>query len=280
MNISPGPSPTLTRACFNYDNDDQMVACKFNSNGDSACCTNDDEIYSCVNGVSNSTKLQIGSTSTRFFDIDFRPGSRKVLGLAGDNKIYEWDVSASCDPVGTQCPSNRITGAVATQLFTVSVAGDDKFFAAAGDNGFLYLFNMTDFSTMQTFWRYSTDFLCVRISDDGNYIVAGRADGVIDVYIRNCFGCKSSQYFDTTSETCLWCSATLNGCAACTNSTTCVMCYGGYYLDGLTCSLCREPLDGCITCYNDSNCVLCSPEYFLNTSALCEPCSVKVPGCE
>ena len=146
------------------------------------------------------------------------------------------------------------------------MAGDGNFFAAAGKSGFLYLYNTTTLSSMQTFYRYSVDFLSIRVADSGDYIAAGRADGVIDIYRRNCKGCKTSQYFDGATETCKWCAEAIVGCAACSSASTCLMCFGGYYLDTetSTCKLCREVLEGCVSCYNENECVLCTPETYLN----------------
>lgn len=103
---------------------------------------------------------------------------------------------------------------------------------------------------------------------------------MIDIYVRNCRGCKTSQLFDSLTEQCLWCTNTLNGCASCTDSSTCIMCFGGYYLNsGATCSICRDALPGCVTCYNDTACVLCSPETYL-VGDDCVNCATSVEGCE
>ena len=98
-------------------------------------------------------------------------------------------MTGNCDPVA-DCPSMLITPQVATQLYAMSFSGDGHFFASAGAGGYLYIFNSTDFSVMQTFYRDSADFLSIRISDDGNSIIAGRENGVVDVYVRNCLGCS------------------------------------------------------------------------------------------
>ena len=197
--------------------------------------------------------LQASITNTRFYDVDIIPFTTFVIGLAGDNRLYKYDTSTNCDRTTRTGCVCTITDPISTQLLAISVAGDANFFVAAGEGGFLYLFNATTVSVSETFYRYSEDFLSVRVSDSGDYIAAARRDGIIDIYRRNCKGCKTSQYFDGETETCKWCAATLPGCAACTNSTNCIMCFGGYYLDDTTstCKLCREVLDGCVTCYND-----------------------------
>ena len=155
----------LTLTCENYDNDDDFVACKFNSVGDTATCTNDDEIYVCK-ADGTKTKLQIGTTSVAFLDLDFIPGTRDVLALMGDNRILKWNVDADCDPMSDCNP--LITGATSTKLTTVSCSGDGLFFAAAGETGFFYLFNTTNMSPNEIFFRYDSDFLSIRVSDSGN----------------------------------------------------------------------------------------------------------------
>jgi hypothetical protein len=121
----------------------------------------------------------------------------------------------------------------------------------------------------------------VRVSDNSNYVVLGTANGRIDIYARYCSRCQSGYYI--SNMTCRLCSLDMNGCATCRNSSYCLTCYLGYYLDQSSlpaqqCTQCDISLTGCMFCFNNTNCQKCASGYYLNGST-CGRCNVPMPNC-
>lgn len=80
----------------------------------------------------------------------------------------------------------------------------------------------------------------------------------------NCF-----YLLNTTNQslTYLFCNASIIGCAACANQSTCTTCFNGYYLyvnGPLTnCQVCANSLPGCLYCSTQGTCTQCYPGYVL-----------------
>lgn len=63
----------------------------------------------------------------------------------------------------------------------------------------------------------------------------------------------------------------------CVNSTSCVQCAGGFYLNNGSCSACSSATAGCISCSQSGLCSMCEGGFYLN-GANCSACAVQ--GCE
>ena len=55
-----------------------------------------------------------------------------------------------------------------------------------------------------------------------------------------------------------------DGCASCSDTTTCTSCIAGYYYDGV--SICPKCDDKCSVCHgaSEKNCTVCAPKHFLH----------------
>ena len=140
---------------------------------------------------------QMSSTNIKCYDVDLRPGTKYIVGVCGDRRIYEWDPIMYLRTQTSQHPQ---------RLYSIAYAADTTFFAAAGKDGYLYIYNATNrVNTIQETFRLvnNKDYLSIRVSDDSMFVAAGREDGVIDVFQRVCSGCDAGQYFDEATSTCL-----------------------------------------------------------------------------
>jgi len=99
--------------------------------------------------------------------------------------------------------------------------------------------------------------------------------------IPNCY-----IYSQTNSSQCLeciagyylnghgFCDKCLTGCRNCSNATVCTNCEWEYFLtENSTCEKCNS--EGCIECYNAKECEQCTQGYFMN-SKTCNQC---MPHC-
>ena len=83
--------------------------------------------------------------------------------------------------------------------------------------------------------------------------------------------------FYLSSGSCFSCSSSLEGCSHCSNSTICLGCDGGYYLNATSCTLCSKT-EGCLICNGSSSCLTCASGYF-NQNSTCVKCSSVISNC-
>lgn len=105
------------------------------------------------------------------------------------------------------------------------------------------------------------------------------------LYKRICSGCPSGTYANASE--CRSCNTDIPGCFLCLNSTWCLGCSNGYYLD-LTvtttrlCKPCVTKITGCNQCSSNTTCISCIQGYFLDTSVtpnICKACWDSMKGC-
>ena len=67
---------------------------------------------------------------------------------------------------------------------------------AGGQNGYIYFFNTTNLVNTfeQSIVRANSHINTIRMSHNSAYMLAGREDGVIDIYRRVCDGCPVGYY--------------------------------------------------------------------------------------
>lgn len=87
-----------------------------------------------------------------------------------------------------------------------------------------------------------------------------------------CLSCGSG-YFLNSSSLCQACTD-LTGCLVCKNSTTCLFCNTGYYFNSFSCSSCSI-ITGCYSCISNSICTSCKGGYTLNANSGCDVAIVK-----
>lgn len=120
-------------------------------------------------------------------------------------------------------------------------------------------------------------------SPDGEYLIVGNDQGMMFVYKRMCGGCPSGTYVNGTE--CRACNVDLPGCYLCKNSTHCLGCSNGYWLDTSStttnpCKPCFTSMAGCSQCSSNSVCISCVQGYFLNSGTQkCLPCWDSMKGC-
>jgi hypothetical protein len=82
----------------------------------------------------------------------------------------------------------------------------------------------------------------------------------------------SSGYF-SASGICTSCS-TIAGCFMCTDASTCQSCINGYYLSGSSCATCSSALSNCYQCDSSTTCLTCLSGYVLDSSGSCNQVTV------
>lgn len=84
-------------------------------------------------------------------------------------------------------------------------------------------------------------------------------------------------YFINSTKKCQICSQTLTGCVFCTNTSTCLSCGSGYFMNSSNlCSPCTS-LTGCLVCKNSNTCLFCDTGYYFNNYQ-CSTCDI-ISGC-
>ncbi len=92
--------------------------------------------------------------------------------------------------------------------------------------------------------------------------------------------CEIGTYLDSATNTCKPCSDAIPNCDSCDNSTSCILCQPGYYLNPAS-TECLSCGANCVYCENDTECLSCD-----NTTILiqgkCHPLpeSARAPQCE
>ena len=93
------------------------------------------------------------------------------------------------------------------------------------------------------------------------------------ICLENCSCFEPYECIEATPRKIQSCS---DNCEQCTNSTTCNLCYNGYYLQGTnTCVQCSP---GCLSCTNETVCTSCDYGYALGGTK-CLPCSDSCETC-
>ena len=94
-----------------------------------------------------------------------------------------------------------------------------------------------------------------------------------------CLSCRSGYYLNS-NNTCSMCTASLPGCIFCASSSTCRQCQAGYFLNAANqCQQCLNSIVGCLSCLNSTQCIECDGGYYLSTvTFLCVGCNVI--GCQ
>lgn len=206
-------------------------------------------------------------------------------GRSSDTKLYLFNTGS-----GANGNAGSVYDTFIGNIWGVSVSKDSQLLAAGGVGGNLYILNISTVTAnpLPLVSRHAAqtavDVNTVRFSFDGNYIATGRADGVIDIYAKNCLQCPMTSYINGT--TCRSCNTDMIGCSLCRNSTYCIACLLNYYVDTTTgpagtqlCKLCDSLLDGCAICKSSSVCIKCDQNYYLNGNT-CAKCSTLVPDCD
>ena len=88
---------------------------------------------------------------------------------------------------------------------------------------------------------------------------------------------------DTTgaNDVCVICSSLINGCSICDNSTHCMECSAGFFLNQTfnnLCESCNVAIEGCLFCESAASCDLCDTEYY-GAGGLCHRCDSAMDGC-
>ena len=93
---------------------------------------------------------------------------------------------------------------------------------------------------------------------------------------ENCKCLKCDEGFYNSNYQCKNC---LSNCLTCTNSTKCIACKSGYFVDSKgQCSVC--PIEKCATLKSDvCQCETCADNYFMNSNQECEQCSTQCKTC-
>eukprot|EP01022_Parablepharisma_sp_SALTPOND_P020114 TRINITY_DN356_c0_g2_i4.p1 TRINITY_DN356_c0_g2~~TRINITY_DN356_c0_g2_i4.p1 ORF type:complete len:851 (-),score=53.31 TRINITY_DN356_c0_g2_i4:242-2413(-) len=83
-----------------------------------------------------------------------------------------------------------------------------------------------------------------------------------------CDQCKTGHYWNTTTTNC---EACMEGCTACADPKTCLICADGYRSD--TKNVCHKCPPGCSTCKNETACETCMDGHYFDSVGLkCNPC--------
>ncbi|CAG9329821.1 unnamed protein product [Blepharisma stoltei] len=89
----------------------------------------------------------------------------------------------------------------------------------------------------------------------------------------SCTLCLSGYYIND-QQTCSSCEDNSAGCVACSESSTCLKCSQGYWLDSLSCSPCSS-IPNCQACDNGTICTKCQATYLLNENKSCTSSSIE-----
>ena len=192
-----------------------------------------------------------------------------IIGADEDKKIYFITYPANT--------STSITPPADKRLYTIDFALDSTEFVAGGQSGYILFYYANNNSAMKTIVRDSNNILSLRYSSNTSYLLAAKENGQIDIYKKYCQDCILGTYQSTTG--CTSCGLAMTACIHCRNSSECLACSSGYYLDTGTkvCEPCSLG-NGCVACESSTVCVGCSQEYYLN-GATCSRCDSAMTGC-
>lgn len=215
-------------------------------------------------------QLHDGSISD-FLGLRIRPGGVYFIAANYNGNLYSSDVNGT-DVI--------LTDASPSPLNSCGYSRDSSYFASAGANGKVYMYNATSRNnTLESLLpTNSTSAInASNFSPDSNYFAAGDQNGSIYLYYRFCHGCPVGTYPNMTG--CRQCAEAMAGCAICINSYTCKSCMSGYYMgSGSKCSNCQSAMAGCADCNSSSVCQGCQPGFYLN-GLTCSNCMSGQAGC-
>lgn len=208
--------------------------------------------------------------------IDISPTEDKVsvaVGNLGDMHLYT-------DGTETQVINDGTT----MQTTAYSETGDAVAFG--GNKKVVHIVDPTTYNTL--FQLTVSD--SVKSSDfsvDGGYLITGLNNGAVYEFNKYCKECPANYFLNVSTITCELCSEFNRGCGNCVNSTYCIECTQGFYLETILvgsqptreCFSCNIML-GCGGCNSSAICIFCLPGYYLNSGDnKCYTCDKTMPGC-
>ena len=224
----------------------------------------------------------VGSTtgSVDFTDVAPRPvlSPVKVVASGGENSQ-----ASSTYFVSSTVVQNTFTTAPAAPINTACYSGDAAYYAVAGDDMRIWVFEDATNTISQELYDGMNTIQDCDFSSDGEFLMAatGLTSGNAYVYMyqKTCHFCDPGFYTNGTG-TCASCPSAMTSCSMCYNSTYCVSCFQGYYLaSSTTCTSCVSMMEGCSTCQSNSTCVECNHGYYLNGGNTCSTCASLFTGC-
>lgn len=272
---------TPTSAFFTLIAGTGSVDCKFSAADDVVVITlTSNRLYIHTSALPATAVTAVTSTGGSYQDIAVRPtGSAKYVVVGSTDFKGNTGISGS----NTLTQLTLVTTSTGT-INAACYAPDASTFAIGGADKVVWVFDDATNTNTELLSYSALSVKSCGFSGNSDYLVVGTvvssSKAYIYVYGKACYGCDVG-FYQVGPVGCQSCAVALTACAMCVNSTTCLDCFQGYFINSTThtCTTCVSVIQGCSSCRNSTTCEECNSGFYLLANGSCATCVGISNGC-